>query len=751
MKIRDVFGSRAPRLPGSPRVAPATDFGLKGLGEQLERITDRARMEDRADMQDREVEARQAKRDADLEQRQRKREAELDAKQKRREAEREAEDLEVFNQSARLREGWSARGREAIDAGTAGNGGWLAEFRAGMEAEIATALEGVPEALRPRLEMQLRRDAEGMANSFAEPASRQRAAQAVEQGSETLDALVNATRQNPAQLAENLEAVDAFIGALDAPQDVKDRLGRDYRSRVVEAALQRRIEQNPSQVLTEIREGKYNDVLNPDDLERSADQAAAEVARREEQARADRAREQALAEQRRNNARMEAEQREANRRQQQAYERAAAAPVVASRIDSNLMSLARTGVPSRDAPSVAEVERVLGPGPAAQYRLDIETAQQTGRVLGRADLLPSRQLTTTVQGLRPQPGQANFAGQERVYQNTAATASSILQQRQQDPVTYWRGTQLYRDTVNEIRRRAPGMTPAQADQEALRQLQVRDGVPPGQVRYMTSARAAQVGAQLTNPQTAPTTVASIERTFGPRLAPQILFEASQTADGRTASSARALATIPAGQRAGASELLFAPGPAPTVRRETQQAVDTALRPLRSTLVTGSGASANFADVSQAAGVMAARLEAQGMSREDAARTAAGMFSGQYDFRGGLRIPRTDGRSTSGITAGAASTRNFLLSDPALLGARGGPPGQSVSQRQAAYASELRRGSRWVNLADDSGAMLVDSNGRPVVLANGQIASFTWQEIEQAQRRPGQDRIRQRATATSGGN
>lgn len=753
MRIRDVLGARAPRLPGTPRVAPATDMGLTELGNRLERITDRVRAEDRQVMNEKELEARQARRDFELEQRQERREAELEAKRVTENARREAEDLEIFNRSAGLRERWSTSGREALDSGAAGTGGWLGEFRSGMEADIEAALEDAPEELRPRLEMQLRRDSEIVVNSFAEPATRQRAAQAVEEGSVTLDALVNATRQNPTMLADNLEAVDAFIGTLDAPQDVKERLAREYRSRVVEAALQRRIEQNPSTVLTEIREGKYNDVLQPDELERAADQASSEVARREEEARQQRAREQALREQAEHNRRVEANQAAALAEQRAAYARAAQAPVISARVDSNLMSLAQTGVAARDAPSVAEVERVLGPGPATQYRLDMEAAQSVGRVLGRADLRTSADLTRTVQSLRPQPGQANFAGQQRVYETASGAASSILQQRRQDPVSYWRGTPLYRDTVREIRRRAPGLSDAQVDQEALRQLQVRDGVPASGVRLMTNQRAAQVGAQLTNPQTAAATVASIDRTFGPRAAPQILFEASQTADGRTAQSARALATVPAGQRAGAAELLFAPGPAPTVRRETQQAVDAELRPLRSTLVTGSGTSANFADVSAAAGVMAARLEGQGMSREEAARTAAGMFSGQYDFRAGVRIPRTGGVAPSDVQSGAASTRLFILGNPALVAPRGGPPGQTQAQRQAAYASELRRSSRWVNLADDSGLMLVDANGRPVVLANGQLATFTWSQLQQGgTSERGQSNIRQRATAgAAGGN
>jgi hypothetical protein len=738
MKIRDAFATRSLKPAPTPRLAPPTDLGLGRLGDRLERMADRMAGQDRQDRAIELGEAKQNQREREAEVRFEQRQAEAEAKQQQRQQEAEADALSLFRQAAEAREAWSGQGREAVDQGTAGETGWIDTWGASLDQDIAARVAAAPERLRPRLELDLRQTRSSVLDSFTGAATGLRSAQAVNEGGTALDAIVNATRQNPRLLEDNMRAADAVIDALDAPDQVKDQMRREYRSQIAGAALQRAIELNPAAALARIRGGEFDGILLPGALEQAADQALAEKEQndREAEARAAQARMEArqraeIAERRAREQRMEQRQQaaiaQAAREDARRTEIARAQPYVESRMQGNLMSLAQTGRSAADAPTVAEVEQTFGPTAASRYSLQLRQAEQVGSQFGRADGLSASQLSQRLATLRPRPGQAGYAEAQAVYQTASGMVQETLAARREDPVAYWRSTQRYGDATTLLRRRRPDLTAAQVDAAILAELQGRDGARRGQMRYLTNERARAIAPafQPGSGENGAAALDRLQRDYG-SLTPNVLAEVGAAA-GSGNRIPLILAAVPAANRTTAAQALLAPGEARRASQAVQTAVRSELAPLRNSFAGLPGTDMQFNDIVSGANTMAAQFVREGQTEREAAANAAAMFMSGYSFRGGLRIPESTIRPNVAVNA-TGSTRALLLRQPDLLAPVGGSPGQPDARRQAAYASALQRNSRWISLADDSGVVLVDANNRPVRLANGREARFSWQEI-----------------------
>jgi hypothetical protein len=129
-----------------------------------------------------------------------------------------------------------------------------------------------------------------------------------------------------------------------------------------------------------------------------------------------------------------------------------------------------------------------------------------------------------------------------------------------------------------------------------------------------------------------------------------------------------------------------------------------------------------------------------MSRGQDINTAASnaydhVIGGAYEFGEGFRIPKNANVDAGAVRANAAMIINNFnvfrssIEFPVALGRRG----SNVTDDQILndYISNIKTYGAWINTADDrNGLRLVDSNGKPVRLKNGQPIELSWDRLNQ---------------------
>jgi hypothetical protein len=727
VRIPDSFAARAPRAAPSPRLAPVTDLGFGRLGQTLGGVA--------SGMQ---AEAARERAMADADARQMKRDAEVEAKL----AQREADTLDLFGRAQKFSEAATARFVGDVESGAAAAGGYLEAFAADLDRDIAQAVAAAPEHLRTRLELDLKQARASALAQHRSTVTQARVAAQTQAAEGTLDSIVNETRIAPGKMSDSLAKVDALIDAMAVPDAAKNALRPAYRAQVTAAALEARVQTNPTGVKRDVQAGAFNGLLRPEQLDRVIDQADArlEELAREAQARARQAeqdrRERVIAAERAAAIR-EARRNEAARhaKEMQALDRAIRSPGVEAGMQDTLMSLSLSGRAASNGPSLATVREVLGPEAASRFELALGAATRTYAATVGFERLTGRQMAERVAALRPKAGQANYASALEIFRGAQAKAEALATARATDPVGHWRSTDLFREAVEGTMRTPTfrGRPRAEAEQAVLRHLQRNyGGAPDGRPRVLSRADALELAQRLKptsgerGARTAVETLQRLRQTYGPAGTSLALAD---IADAGGARELTGLAAVTSGAQARAAELLFAPlpaAPATKDKRAIRAELTARLAPLAATHRAGGGARGAIDAILGAGEKLVATLEADGMARKDAVEEVGAMFTGDHQLRDGLRFPLTVRPMVASTSAALARER--LLSDPAMLAPRGGPPGLPPRERQRAYASELRANSRWINLADDSGLMLVDRNNRPVIDAQGRPVRRTWNEL-----------------------
>lgn len=426
------------------------------------------------------------------------------------------------------------------------------------------------------------------------------------------------------------------------------------------------------------------------------------------------------------------------------------------------------------------VAAVLGEREAAEYMLAVGEAQKAHQALaGFAQMTPG-QIRDQVESLKPEPGQADYADQQRRYQAASQAAEAEIKARQDDPAAW----ALRQSPAQQARLQALGQGDAAtarrtAGAYGIGQLTLQEtaGVPSAQRRLLPAASAkAIVEAATANPDPGQGLrgLGAVIEAFAPppgadgttiraataRQSMVISELKAAGADNGDLAAAVDLADDPvrlgryiAATRRGALEAMK-PTERETVAAATDRALGAYLRsfdglPVNASLTGGRRLMAQR---------MAAERMAAGASVQEAAREAAGILNDRYVFVGahGFRVPkavadrdtglRLDGGGASvDIRRGSAAELSALTrNDGAGFFApadNGG--GLSEAQRRQRYADSVARSGRWVTTPDDGGLILMqptlDGGWTPALDRGGRAVVRTWDQLINAARpaaRPG---------------
>jgi hypothetical protein len=727
VKIRSAFGARTPSQIRSASIAPPSDLGLGSLAQSLGAVANRAQNTAERERAELEQDRKYEKRVADSE-----------AKQKSEKAKSEADTLAIMGAQQSFNEFGTQAFMDDEKQGLVSNGKYLEEYAARLDSQIAAKLEELPEDIRSRAAIELKAARGQLLSSNGRIANQLRASDEMAKAGNTIDAIASRILVKPTDLPNGLADAKKLIDAMPLSPAAKEAAYEDAKAKISEASLMGRIEHNPAAVLKDIKDGKFEGFIDSARLSSLMNAADAQVQqlRREAEARAAQAR--ALAEQRRHNAEVEARQR-----QQQARQNAAIAeqafrernlPGVQMALQSNIQSLTITGKYVANAPSDDTIRRVVGETGLSVYKQQVGMAQKVWSATGDMAALTPAQINMKINTLRPRGGEANYSELAQVHQYAVNQAQQTLQQRRNDPAGYWLGTSVFTDAMNDLKRSQPRLSDAQRQNLILPILQQRyGGAQDGRVRLVPIATAKEWGQQIaSSPQTAVQRLAQIKEVYGRNTGAAL----ADIAEASGNPGVRIMANIPANNQSRAVELLFA-GP-PKTRFNTRQQnairseVQSKMRPLLDSLAS-SGATRGMNEAYFESGTkMVMQLMDQGYGQANAVQEVTGLLRGNYRFSHGIRFPEDTG-NVSMLAGTAFSVKSAIIADPSSLAPRGGVPNQTPEQRQKAYAAEIRRNSRWITLTDDSGILLIDAAGRPVMDVNNRPIVRTWQQLNPSYR------------------
>lgn len=471
------------------------------------------------------------------------------------------------------------------------------------------------------------------------------------------------------------------------------------------------IDKAPRTAIRELEAGEWNGVMEVEDIARHLDAANREQARIEAEA------------ERRRAAWLQREQ--------------ARLRVV---MEDDLASLQATG--RGVGLSLGEVERVYGAEAATAYTARRRTAEETHTLLQRWRFQSPAEIAADVSRMAPRAGQTGFAAAQERHAAFSEVAQEVITARVQDPAA----AAIEADPVlaQQMEALTARSTPPAQRRAILAQMtdrQTRLGVPGGAQRLTTNAQAAAWAGRIRGAAPAERTRAIEEvadetaTLYGPQ-ASQALAEIARVAE---MPELGAIAAIPdlAGRRRAARALS---GPEPELsqsqRRSLNARLDSDFAPLARSLANTPGGADRLAQARAAAERVAAAEIAAGVRPEDAARGAAQLYTNQYQFRSGLRMPRTwAGQDlNAGDIADAADRRLEEIAEAGSFALPAGRGDVAAGDQARASADSFRQVARWVSAPNDRGLLLVDEYGDVINDADGAPIAASWDELRAARTR-----------------
>lgn len=416
------------------------------------------------------------------------------------------------------------------------------------------------------------------------------------------------------------------------------------------------------------------------------------------------------------------------------------------RMEDDLASIASTG--QGVGVQLHDIERAFGGEAADAYMRQRRQAEDTHGLVSRWRFMSPSEIAQSVQREAPRPGQDGFVEQSERYERLSRAASSLIEQRGVDPA----GAALAADPVlNQTFENMGAASPALRRQAVaeLRERQTRLGIPAGAQRLTTNAQAQAYAARIRGADDAERTRAleevseEIAGIYGNQ-APRALAEIARVAE---MPELGAIAAAPdATSRRRLARALASPEPTLTdgQTRSINRHLASEFTDLRQSLVNTPGGLQRFEQAQEAARRAAALAVASGQNPDAAAREAARMYAGQYQFRAGLRIPRTwRGQPLNSRHMVEGAER--LIEERAEAGAFVLPAGRgdvAAADQASAARDSFRLTARWVTSPNDEGLVLVDEFGDAIESADGAPITASWDELEQARARAEQ-RLRER--------
>lgn len=428
-------------------------------------------------------------------------------------------------------------------------------------------------------------------------------------------------------------------------------------------------------------------------------------------------------------------------------------------IDDNLASLRMTGVPVEGAPTVEQVAAAQGPAAAAKYAIELEAASRAGQNRPAFAQMSEGQIGAWVEAQAPVPGQPGYADAQALYEQNARLAREEIADRK-DPAAW-----ALRQAPPLGARLTAGL---QGDKAMARDyavgalaLQAQAGIAPQNRRILPETTATGLVARIEggDPREGLLTVGATIAAFAPpsgaggpeawaasqrqrmvanELVAAGLDPAMLAAGVDLTGNEAAMAAFVRAQRGGGLGAL---------ERDQRRGVETGVaRELAPYLASfqGGGVSGNLTDGRRAmTELIAADLVARGRRPDAAAREAAAIVTGPYEFVGqqGVRVPRqqVDGRGDeSRMTRGMSRiVQTHLVDEGALLRIPNPPEWRDLSeeQRRDRWTDTVATQSRWFTTPDEAGAVLMvrspDGRWDPVVAVDGAPVAYRWNQFKVA--------------------
>jgi hypothetical protein len=515
-----------------------------------------------------------------------------------------------------------------------------------------------------------------------------------------LDRLSNDVLNDPNAFTAKMGELRAAPELMRLSPESREKVVRGAADRLAEARLVRVGGQNPLLARGELLSGQHDAYLNPDTKQRMLSAFDGELQRRREE-------------------------RQRAAEQQAAIQRALRAVDLKQEMDSEVASIEATG--QGVGVSLAEVAEVIGPAQAKAFGQDVARARGLyARVAPLRDLPPDK-VRAAVAAAAPKPGAKDFAQAQADFKVFQRAVEAELALRQTDPagaalrhpgvMREWRGWVEKPDDATALRN---AITSMRWQQDKLGVPQAAQRLLPANLR---DAYAARIKA---GPKEA-FAVAQELQLFGAERG-RVMAEVAAAAQDE--SFAAMAAANPAAQRR-IADAVAAPAPElkDGAKRQVRDALAAELAPLRRSWAASANGGAHVDRLAAAAARVAAQDVAAGQDPQAAARQAARLFTEQYTFRDGLRIPR--GVPAGDVLVGAA----YLLEERRKAGGVRLPAGDPRLKGEAAERAmqvAIAADTYWTTSPDDSGLVLMDRVTRaPVAAADGAAILIPWADAAAA--------------------
>lgn len=526
---------------------------------------------------------------------------------------------------------------------------------------------------------------------------------------ETARGIINSVANDPARESDARDELEGLAETL--PGAVRGRFLSEGNTSVTEGVLDGRRRADPYGLKREIEEGAFNSLATPEQLERARSAVDTEIRRRE--AAADR---------------------------ENAQARAVRAIQLSGLVDSDLASRAQTGQ-GVDGLDINEMVDVLGERRTAQYFQNRQLADETFEAVdGFANQSP-QDIARRLDDLAPRAGSANFAQQQKVFDLARREASNQLQARAQDPAAYYQnsdnGARLTYETYKQALSQDPALAGSVFGAYADRQIALQEAGGIGAPRLLPQAEASSIAAGIVEgppeerAQRLRNLTESLETRYG-KHADDVLSELVDAGLPDTAyvlrsiSDNRAAATVMAQalDQHEAVKKLISTGDA----RDTRNKVAREIEPLIETLIEQPNGAEISTAYSEAISATAEYLVArEGLSPNKAAKRAAKTFNDAYTFVDQYRVPSQ--YNARAVERGAGVALNNLLADngAGLAPAVTNLPMDDAQKRLLA-ADTVKNASSWVTNEDETGLVLLDDLGRPILDASGDPIQASFDDL-----------------------
>ena len=481
-----------------------------------------------------------------------------------------------------------------------------------------------------------------------------------------------------------------------------DKLRNQALGALARSAVFGEMERNPQAVLDRLNKGEFAD-LDANQRLQAVNLAQGEIRRREAQVKAD---------------------------QQLMRQEAMVSITEWMRDDVTSRSETGRGVAP---PAGVDLAAVMKPAEVERFQRQQEKADRLYQATSGLPTQTAQQMVATVEALKPQAGQAEYAAQNEFYLAARKRMDDVLADRAKDPAAYAR--QTFKGVQDAWQKFEGSQAPAdlQAAVRANLNAQASVGIPAAARKPLPVGLAKSYAQQITGaqPEAAYNTMRGLASDFGP-LWPAAL---SQMAADLPASY-KVAATI--SDPVNASILIQS-------SRQSLQSLRTAAGPDAKAISDEIAANAEIKNLGRAFGLGGARLTAEIMNAAEVLALGRAVTLGDSNAVGSaikaivtdrygfgytnsrpFAVPNEKYRSRIGeIEDGATVAMNLI--DPARLDLPALDPAVDRKVQANSYLSAIKRNGYWTNYEGGGGIQLMSERNVPVTI-DGKPVRMTWDEL-----------------------